>query len=245
MLRSNVRDQLLDQNGLSYARAAKQTNLTAFLIRTQKVNDLDTGFQHFCLGRLLGKCRSLSVDRVMLGNFWRSLLINRFSQNIEHPSESFLSYRHRDRRPGSHCFHSPYKTIGRSHSDTAHRIVTKMLRHFHHELSALFCRYFNRIIDFRKRTFLKADVKYGTYNLSDHSGAGSSFLFCHSDILTPFLNPHSQAALAAHLLSSGFRGDQLPSNANSHRKFPFGYVLFPSYFIRSPMLRRQFLSIPA
>ena len=47
MLCSNICDQLLDQYGLTYTGTAKQTNLTSFLIRTQKVDYFDTCLKDF------------------------------------------------------------------------------------------------------------------------------------------------------------------------------------------------------
>ena len=43
MLGCDVTDQLLDQDGLTYTSAAKQTDLTTLLIWAKKVYDLDTG----------------------------------------------------------------------------------------------------------------------------------------------------------------------------------------------------------
>ena len=43
VLSGDVTDQLLDQDGLTYTSAAKQTDLTTLLIRAEKVNDFDTG----------------------------------------------------------------------------------------------------------------------------------------------------------------------------------------------------------
>ena len=186
MLGRYICNQFLDQYRLPYSGSTKQTDLSTLLVRTEKVNNLNTCLQHLCLGRLLFKCRRFPVDGVILLYLWRRFFINRISQNIEHPAKRSFSHRHCNRRSGGHSFHSPHKSVRRSHSDTTHRIVTEMLGHLHDKLFSLFRRYTNRIIDFRKRAFLKSDVKYCTYNLSDHSRAVSSFIFCHCDLFTPF-----------------------------------------------------------
>ena len=79
VLGSNITDQLLDQNGLSYACTAEQTDLTPLLVRAQKVNDLDTGLQKFRCGSLLFKAGSRSVNRFVANAFRRRLIINRLS----------------------------------------------------------------------------------------------------------------------------------------------------------------------
>ena len=48
MLCSNISDQLLNQDCLTYACTTEQTNLTTLLIRAKKVYDFDTGLQQFC-----------------------------------------------------------------------------------------------------------------------------------------------------------------------------------------------------
>ena len=43
MLGSDVTNQLLDQDGLTYTSTTEQTDLTTLLIWAKKVYDLDTG----------------------------------------------------------------------------------------------------------------------------------------------------------------------------------------------------------
>lgn len=76
MLGCNVTDQLLDQYGFAYAGAAEQTNLTALLVRAEKVNDLNTGLQNLGLCRLLFKSRSFSMDGKILFYLWLGLVVD-------------------------------------------------------------------------------------------------------------------------------------------------------------------------
>ena len=71
MLGCDVTDQLLDQYGLTYTGTTEQTDLTTLLIRAKQVNDLNTCFQKFLLGRLLYEFGCSSVDR-FIGNSFRS-----------------------------------------------------------------------------------------------------------------------------------------------------------------------------
>ena len=66
VLGSDIADQLLDQDGLSYARTSEESDLTTLLIGAEQVNDLDTGLQDLRICRLLGESRCLPMDRMLL-----------------------------------------------------------------------------------------------------------------------------------------------------------------------------------
>src|SRR5699024_10741985 len=61
----NIADQLLDQYGLTNTSAAEETNLTAFCIRSQQVDNLNSCFQDFYYRALILKRRRVSVDNPM------------------------------------------------------------------------------------------------------------------------------------------------------------------------------------
>ena len=83
MFCSNVGDQLLDQYRLTYAGAAKQTDLTTLLVRTQQVDYLDTCLQDLRFGGLLFKSRRFPVDRIIFFYGWWILFINRLTKDVE------------------------------------------------------------------------------------------------------------------------------------------------------------------
>ena len=70
----NITDQFLNQNGLAHARAAKESDLPALLIRTKQIHYLDSGLQQFLFCSLLLKLRGRSVNR-LIGYTLRSRLI--------------------------------------------------------------------------------------------------------------------------------------------------------------------------
>ena len=45
MLFGDIVDKFHDKHGLTYSRTSEQTDLTAFGIRAQKVDDLDSGLE--------------------------------------------------------------------------------------------------------------------------------------------------------------------------------------------------------
>ena len=61
MLCRNISDQLLNQDCLTYTGTAKQTDLSTFLVRAEKVNDLDTCLKDLCLCGLFLKARGFAV----------------------------------------------------------------------------------------------------------------------------------------------------------------------------------------
>ena len=120
----------------------------------------------------------------LIGNLRRSrFIINYFAKDIENTSQCLFSYRYCNRSSGCNCIHSPYKTISRTHGDTSHCIISKVLRYFHNQNTAVFGVYFNCFINFRQVALRELNIQYGTDDLSDFSDC----CFCHFLFFTPFL----------------------------------------------------------
>ena len=62
MLCGDILDQLLDQHCLTYAGASEKTDLTALGVRSQKVDNLDSGLQDLHCRTLLFKAGRISVN---------------------------------------------------------------------------------------------------------------------------------------------------------------------------------------
>ena len=93
----DVVDQLHDQDGLAYAGAAEQADLTALGIRADQVNDLDTGLQDLGSRRLIFISGSRPVDRPFLRSLGRGHFIYRLAQQIEYTTQAFFTDGNRDR----------------------------------------------------------------------------------------------------------------------------------------------------
>ena len=167
VLRRDVADQLLDEDGFSYAGTAEQTDLTTLLIRAEQVNNLDAGFQHLGGGSLFLKIRRFPVDRQILHIRRRFFVVDRLTDDVKDTPERLLSYRYRDRRSGGDRLHPAHQTVRRSHRDALYGVVTQMLGNLHHKRAAIRRRNMNRIVYARKLSFRKLNVKYRTDNLSD------------------------------------------------------------------------------
>ena len=111
VLRCNVCDQLLDQDGLSYAGAAEQTDLTALCVRSQQVDDLDTGLQHLYHRTLVFKARRISVDDPVLlaGQIFSA--VDRVAQHVEQTPQCFISHRHGNAGACRNNFHILVKSL--------------------------------------------------------------------------------------------------------------------------------------
>ena len=106
MLLCDICDQLLDQHGLTYTGTSEETNLTTLLIRTQKINDLNTCLKDLCGCRLLLKGWCFSMNRIILYVRRCRLLINRLTQYVKHTSQCRLTNRNTDRTAGSFRCHT-------------------------------------------------------------------------------------------------------------------------------------------
>ena len=94
VLCGNICDQLLDQHGLTYAGAAEQTDLTAFRVRSQQVDNLNAGFQYFHNRALIFKRRRISVDLpVRSGCVYFLAIVDGLAKNVKQTAQCLLSYR--------------------------------------------------------------------------------------------------------------------------------------------------------
>ena len=175
MLVRNVCDKLLNKNRLSYTGAAKQTNLTASLIRAEKVNDLDSCLKHLCGCRLLLKGRRGSVNRLVALCFRSRFVIYRFAKYVEHTSKCAFTNGNRNRCTCRNSVHPSYKSVRRPHGDTSYRIITQMLRNFDCQLCAVASCNFNCVIQLRKLSLAELHIK----NRTDNLGNFTNYLICH------------------------------------------------------------------
>ena len=178
MLGSDVADQLLNQYGLTHSGTAEEADLSALLIWAEQVNHLDTRLQNLRLRGLVCECRCLPVYRIPLHIVRHGFIIDRLPQYIKDSSQSHLTYRNRNGTSGSHSLRSPHETIGWTHGDAAHHIISKMLGNLSNQLAS-FMGNLNRIIDLGENPLAELDIKDGTDNL----GNFTCILCCH--LLTP------------------------------------------------------------
>lgn len=76
-------NQLLNKDSLADTSTTEQTNLTTTSIRSEKIDDLDTGDENLTLGRLLGEGRSLGVDGGVLGSLDGTALVDGVTGDVD------------------------------------------------------------------------------------------------------------------------------------------------------------------
>src|SRR5690606_24187724 len=93
-------NQLLNEDSLADTGTAEQTDLATTSIRSEQVDNLDTGDQNLGLGGLLGERRGISVNRVVLGGLDGTALINRVTSDVHDTAQSARADRDLDRSTG-------------------------------------------------------------------------------------------------------------------------------------------------
>ena len=132
VFRCDVVDQFLDEDGLTNAGAAEQTDFTALGVRCQQVDDLDTGFQDLNYRTLVTERRCRTVNRPLFVGLDFTGIVNRLTQHIEHSAQGRCAYRHLNAGTGRKDFHILCKALCGGQADAADNAVAHMLRNFHH-----------------------------------------------------------------------------------------------------------------
>ena len=135
--RSDVVDELLDDDGLADAGAAEQPGLAALHVRRQQVHHLDPGFEDLGLGLQLVEFRGLAVDRAALPHLHTALLVHRFAHQVEHATQSGLPHWHGDGSPHVHDGHAAAQAIGGAEGHGAHLAPAQVLLHLAPQRAAL------------------------------------------------------------------------------------------------------------
>src|SRR5690606_37753627 len=134
----DVVDQLLDQYGFTHTGTTKQTNLTAFCIRLDQVNNLDTCIQYFRRGTQVFKFGWFGMNgtTVRLIGRWQS--VNSIAGYIEQTAIDLVARRHGNSLTGVGDLHATYQTFGTIHGYRTYTVFSKVLLHFEHELVTVF-----------------------------------------------------------------------------------------------------------
>ena len=145
----DVVDELLDQNRFPDSCSSEQSDFAAFRIRSQKVDDLDSGHENLGFGRLRRIFRRGLVDGPRLVRFDRALFVYGFADDVDDPSERRVADRNGDRASGILDGLPPDETFAGVHRDRPDGVFAQVLRHFKHQpLPLVFG--FQGIQDFRQ-----------------------------------------------------------------------------------------------
>ena len=123
-------NQLLNEYRLTYTGTTEQSRLTTFGVRSEKVDNLDTGLVDHLSRRLLGERRRATDNRVASLRFDLLTAVDHFTQYVEHPTQCFRSDRYGNGSAGVRHRHSPTQSVGGSHCETSNPVVSEFHHHF-------------------------------------------------------------------------------------------------------------------
>jgi hypothetical protein len=90
---SNVVDEFLNEDSLADASTAEETNFAATGIRSNQIDNLDTGSENLSGGGLLDEFRGLGVNWQVLVGFDRTALVDRITSNVHDAAQSSIANR--------------------------------------------------------------------------------------------------------------------------------------------------------
>src|SRR5699024_2856090 len=127
----NTGNHFLDENGFTNTGTTEQTDLPTLNVRSEQVNHLNTGLQHFGGAFKVGEVWRFAVNRpaffdVELGN----VNVEGVAQGVKDVTFDDVADGHRDWRAGVEHFLTSNKTVGGFHSDSTHEVLTQVLRSF-------------------------------------------------------------------------------------------------------------------
>ena len=99
----DVVNQLLNQNSFTNTGAAEQANFATLGIGANQIDDLNAGFQNFRCGLLLLIGGSRAVNGPVRFRLRGGLVVNGFTQQVEHTSQTGITYRDGNGCTGVDC----------------------------------------------------------------------------------------------------------------------------------------------
>jgi hypothetical protein len=116
-------DQLLNEHSLADTSTTEQTNLTTTSVRSEKIDDLDTGNQDFGSGGLFDEFGSRSMDGSELGGLDGSSLVNRITSDVHDTTKRAGTDRNLNGRASILGLVSSNETLGTFTNTSADRVV--------------------------------------------------------------------------------------------------------------------------
>ncbi len=171
MFLGDVVDQLHQNNRFADAGTAEQADFTAARIGGEQIDDFYAGLKRLNLGFLIDEFWRRPVNwRKLLRIDW-STFIHRLADHVDDPSESSLAHRHADTCASIHNIHAAHQTFSGIHGDTAHRVLTQVLRHLDHQIplgvTDRGVGNLERVVNRRQPAAGKLDVDDRTQNLGE------------------------------------------------------------------------------
>ena len=125
--------EFLYQDGLAYSCTSEQSDFTAFEVRFQQVNDLDSGEKHFLGGGEVLEFRRLPVDRKRSAAVKFAHTVDDVPRHVHYPSPYLGADRHGDRGGSVGHFHTALESVRTVHGDGPDGVFSYVLLDFEDE----------------------------------------------------------------------------------------------------------------
>src|ERR1700687_495403 len=168
VLFGDVIDQLHDDDGLAYARAAEKADLATLQEWLDQVDDLHAGFEHFRGGGLLVEQRSRAMDGMAFFESDGAEIVHGFANYVHDAAESAVANGNGNRATLIDGLHATHHAVSSGHSDAADAAFAEMLLHFDDDINRL--RDGKAVADDAKRLVNRRHI--GFDELHVHSGPG-------------------------------------------------------------------------
>src|SRR5262249_23477361 len=132
----------LNDDGLADAGAAEQSDLTAFDVGLEQVDNLDARFEKHRFGLQLGQLRTGAVDWPFFRLRDRRTLIDNFAQYVEDAPERLLTDGNGNRLLGIGDLHPSGQSVGRAHGNRAYPVAAQHLLDFDYHAQLVSSRVF-------------------------------------------------------------------------------------------------------
>lgn len=120
-------DQLLNEHSLSDTGTSEETNLSTTSVRSQQVDNLDTGDEDLSGGGLLGELRGVGVDGGVLGGLDGTTLVNGVTSDVHDTTKGTVTNGDLDGSTGVGGLGTSDETLGTVHGNAADDVLTQML----------------------------------------------------------------------------------------------------------------------
>ena len=186
----DVVNELLNQNGLADAGAAKEADLAAATIRSEQVDDLDTGHEDFGLGILIDEAGSVAVDGIALRALDFALAVNALAEKVHDAAERAGADRHHHRGAKVQDLLAAHEADGGAHGDGTDTAVTEVLSDLKDQIVRFVAKKgvggLQRGLQTGADAAPEFDIDHGTEHLNDMPdvflGGGFGVVVCHNRI---------------------------------------------------------------
>ena len=137
MFLGDVVDELFDQHGLAYARAAEEADLAALEVGLQEVDDLDAGVQDFLRGGQVFEFRGFAMDGEGAFALQLAEAVDGLAGDIHHAAADLGADGHGDRRAEADSLQAAFQAVGGVHGDAADGVFADVLLDFDDEFTAV------------------------------------------------------------------------------------------------------------